>query len=718
MGGYPLERLKRVGLDKLREGPRAFEPASRDATLLGSVGQVDRIYLELFAKYRDGPVAPRRAPIDVDPETIAHDLKAAGYFLDATMMGACDLPRDAWAVVTAVDADQRHALVVLVEHGRPVESANAASAWIKNSDTLRSTMRALEIANVLAGYIRNLGWGAKSHAVSCSDVDIDRLVVRSGLGEWQRNRVVNPFLGDRFAAAIVTTVLPIAPDLPLAPRRLWDRGPAFWFGLAGAVPELERRDERRRPSHWSRYPMERIKTKDRPTTLIIDEEVPRVSKRAAFFERALRGDLGPKAQAERTRFAVKHPLTFAMRGMQASMVPMQDGPIAQTRAHGTDDADANARAVKALCYWMGVDLAGICAIPRYAWFSHKENGTPITPYHKNAIVILIDQGFETMEGASGDDWMSGSQSMRGYMRGAEITGIVAEHIRSLGYGARAQTNIDSDVLHIPLILRAGLGEMSRIGELVLNPYVGPRFKSAAITTDLPLTADKPIDFGLQDMCAKCNKCARECPCDAIPWGHKIMFNGYETWKPDVERCARYRLTNPKGAACGRCMKTCPYNHEGLLYHRFFLWLAIHIPALRGWIARLDDRIGNGRRNLVKKWWRDLEWHRDGYAVTPRGGTNARDINLMRKVDPSKQKLALYPADAMPVPNDTNPQIVDRKRALAAAAQIESPAEATRRRAQYGAMPSQYVARPPHAGGPRGPEVEAGRSGLAEPVTKR
>ena len=87
--------------------------------------------------------------------------------------------------------------------------------------------------------------------------------------------------------------------------------------------------------------------------------------------------------------------------------------------------------------------------------------------------------------------------------------------------------MDQDVLHIPIILEAGLGELSRIGELVLNPYVGPRFKSGVITTNLPLLPDKPIDFGLQDFCEKCTKCARECPCQAIPYGDKIMFNGYE-----------------------------------------------------------------------------------------------------------------------------------------------------------------------------------------------
>ena len=101
--------------------------------------------------------------------------------------------------------------------------------------------------------------------------------------------------------------------------------------------------------------------------------------------------------------------------------------------------------------------------------------------------------------------------MRAYFRAQVVACVVATHIRSLGYSARVHSVLDQDVLHIPLILNSGLGELSRIGELVLNPFVGPRFKSGIITTDMPLQADKPIDFGLQDFCGKCNKCARECP---------------------------------------------------------------------------------------------------------------------------------------------------------------------------------------------------------------
>jgi ferredoxin len=311
--------------------------------------------------------------------------------------------------------------------------------------------------------------------------------------------------------------------------------------------------------------------------------------------------------------------------------------------------------------------------------------------------MLIDQGYETMEGASGDDWMSGAQSMRGYLRGAEIAGLMGQMLREKGVPARAQTNADSEVLQIPLILWAGLGELSRIGELVLNPFVGPRFKSVVLTTDLPLIPDKPIDFGLQAFCGSCMKCARECPCDAIPFGDKVMFNGYEIWKPDVERCTRYRVTNPKGSACGRCMKTCPINKvvdaDGAYLTRIASWMGINAmflkPVMVPVATWLDDKLGNGMRNKMKKWWFDHEII-DGIAVDPPKGTNQRDIDPNRSVEPSTQKMAYYPAATMPSGTQKDPKPVDRKAALDVGKILETPSEARLRRQAGGKAPEHYL----------------------------
>ena len=188
--------------------------------------------------------------------------------------------------------------------------------------------------------------------------------------------------------------------------------------------------------------------------------------------------------------------------------------------------------------------------------------------------------------------------------------------------------------------------------------------------------DKPIDFGLQYFCSNCYKCARECPCDAIPHGEKVMFNGYEIWKPDVERCTRYRVTNPGGAACGRCMKTCPLNKvvgaDGALAHRLGNWLAIHVPWLRPLLVpvatRLDDRTGYGARNPAKKWWFDLE----------------------RSTAPRRDTVGYYPADTMPPPDATDPVPVNHKEAVGRSALLETPAAARRRLGTGEPGPKHYV----------------------------
>ncbi len=683
LGPYPLERLPRLA-DAGAEpssSPGRRPAEARTAGPHAATPAYDR-YLELFDRQRTGEVADR-APIPDDPVERANNLKSGLYFLDADMVGCGIIPEDAWLSAEESSARHRFAVVTLVAHSRTVGRDQPGDDWIDGTRQVNADLRAAELAVITAGYVRRLGFDAVAHTPTASDLDLDRVALQCGLVEAVGGELRAPFLDRGFALSVVSTDLELAADAPLARRGLLaslrsTRSLGWMLGRGGTRAGIGRLDGDHRPLHMGRYPMERITRVDEPTTLVIPEEIERVPVRAGGFPRAAHGDLGPKFQADVKVFAFKTPQAQAYVQQIGAMVPHQDGPVADEIAPGTTDPERNADALKALAYHLGGDMVGVCEVPEYAWYSHDGRGEEITPRHRYGVVILLDQGYETMEGASGDDWVSGAQSMRAYMRGAQIAGIMAEHLRSLGWSSRSHTNRDSEVLHIPLVLEAGLGEMSRIGELVLNPFVGPRFKSVVVTTDMPVTPDRQIDFGLQDFCQKCTKCARECPCGAIPFGDKIMFNGYETWKPDVEKCTKYRLGNLKGSACGRCMKTCPYNIEGVLSERMFLWAAIKLPFTRRWIARLDDRVGNGSINPIKKWWWDLEW-KDGRTIEPAKGTNARELDLNGGRIEDKQKIALYPPDVLPAGDNRGvPVKLDRKEAVRRGERAESPAAARAR----------------------------------------
>lgn len=143
-----------------------------------------------------------------------------------------------------------------------------------------------------------------------------------------------------------------------------------------------------------------------------------------------------------------------------------------------------------------------------------------------------------------------------------------------------------------------------MGDAIINPFLGPRFKAAVVTTDLPLAIDKPIDFGLQDFCQKCDKCAEHCPSQAISHGDKIMHNGYERWPLDVQKCTSMRVGNQHSAGCGTCVKVYPWNKPDTPLHRLVNWSLRNIPLSRGIAVKADDWLGYGKPEC--KWWLDLE----------------------------------------------------------------------------------------------------------------
>ena len=355
------------------------------------------------------------------------------------------------------------------------------------------------------------------------------------------------------------------------------------------------------------FPVHRLKRVDRPTTLILDDKVQRVDERESGFNKAARGDYGAVLKRERLRFVGKHPLSGALAQMQIFLRDIVDGLVAKQKAPIPDDPALLSRHIKEAAYFLRADAVGICKLPSYAVYTNSfPNGEAIELNHRYAIGILIDQDWRTSQATIGHDWISNSMSFMSYSASGFIACILADYIRRLGYPARAHHARNYQVVVPPILLWAGLGEMSRIGDCVLHPFLGPRFKAAVVTTDLPLLPDKPIDFGLQDLCSKCKKCARECPSGAIPFGDKEMYNGYEHWPTHIEKCTAMRVGNKRGSGCGTCIKVCPANKPYTLFHRAVGWTVRHSSLARSISVHADDLLGYGKPHPENKWWFDLE----------------------------------------------------------------------------------------------------------------
>jgi len=724
LGGYPLEKLKRTAEIDLNCVPHSIPVSFRKPDDPVSIINAMQDYQAMLDATRRGLIKKEVAEIPTNLLERANHLKAFGYYCDAAMVGCCEIPQSARletphinpdvdrlaeklatlqpkTLAAGIDvimaglrenmaapateiSDHTHAIVFLYDHPRAPKTGETGVDWIQDATEQRTCLRASETAVTLASYIRTLGYDARAHSMAASDVDLNLLTVAAGLAT---SDLVNPFVGTRYGVAVVTTTLPMAADCPLA--RAQAVPSSYKTGLGAHAKSKTNRDPYAIRSYVKGpHPFETLKRVDSPTTYIDAPNVARVPKRANLFARGLFGDMGKSVQdaTKNGNYVRKSAAAFAFRPSLGAFVLLQDGEAA-AKHPSTTDAQRNADNIKAALYYLGVDAVGLSACPDWTYYSHDAAGNEITPYHSNAISMIIDQGHETMEGASGDDWIACAQSMRAYLRFSLLGGVLAQHLRNLGYTARVHSVMDDEVLHPPLLLLSGLGEVSRIGEVILNPFLGPRLKSGVVTTNMPMTHDKPIDFGLQQFCKACNKCARECPSGAITAGPKLMFNGYEIWKSDSQKCTTYRVAQKNGAMCGRCMKTCPWNLEGLFAEAPFRNLAMRAPQAAKALAKLDDMVGNGEVNPVKKWWWDLEMVDDGaYRPSPHP-VNARSLQKDLDLKFEDQTLAVYPAPLAPPPY-AYPFPMDREAGIQAYAAMIPAAEHQKRRSA--GVPTEHV----------------------------
>lgn len=358
------------------------------------------------------------------------------------------------------------------------------------------------------------------------------------------------------------------------------------------------------------YPDHLLKRVGKPTTLA---EGPTERRDAAHHALAnnFNGTNGKLAQARAPQVTIEYPVARALTEMQHHINSYKEKelPVSPFKAEIPDDPTVLSRHIKSLGYFLGADLVGICKMPDSAYYTNDWNGNEIPTKFKYAIVLLCSKSNRSANASNGFDWIFDSISFQAYQRLAMQTETMASYIRLLGHESEASNMYTYLTLMPELILRAGLGEVSRLG-IVVNPFLGANYKSAAVLTNLELTPDEYIDFGLQDFCENCEICAEQCPSGALPKGKnkKAMYNGYETWKIDEKKCAVFDAMNTHGNVCGRCSKMCPWSRKDSSPAVFKDWdgsiEALHRDAL----ARMEEMAANNyveKEELTGKWWFDL-----------------------------------------------------------------------------------------------------------------
>ena len=274
-----------------------------------------------------------------------------------------------------------------------------------------------------------------------------------------------------------------------------------------------------------------------------------------------------------------------------------------------DDPAKITKSIKKIAKLLGASLVGVCELDRRWLYSHEYNlrtgehsPIDIPEEYKYAIVLGYEMNDRLirMSPAPTHEFAVGMA----YTRMAVVGSELAQFIRLIGYKAIPMGNDTAN--SIPIAIDAGLGELGRTGRLI-TPQYGPRVRLSKIFTNLPLVPDKPIEFGVWDFCRQCQKCAKNCPGQAISYGEPTdqpnnisNRGGILRWPTQAEKCLAWFAQN--GGDCSNCIRVCPFNKPPGILHEGVRWGIKHAPFLNPLFLKADDLLGYGQRARAEEFW--------------------------------------------------------------------------------------------------------------------
>lgn len=279
--------------------------------------------------------------------------------------------------------------------------------------------------------------------------------------------------------------------------------------------------------------------------------------------------------------------------------PSSEGGVEPERPRVEVPPDKATEIVKGFARYLGADLVGVCKTNPLWAYSHRgivfgdtqgEWGKEIPEPLPYAVVIATEMDLETT--MSAPHTPASIESERGYARGACVAIPLAQYFVEMGYQAAPQFAGAYDLAMVPLAVDAGLGELGRPGYLIAREF-GPRVRLFAVTTDMPLVPDEPVDLGAEAFCERCLKCAETCPSGSIPSGPRTVSNGILRWKLDEDSCFDYWAV--VGTGCSICMAICPFSRPNRSLHRLVRWVLRRSPLARAILPTVDNWV------YGKKW---------------------------------------------------------------------------------------------------------------------
>ena len=192
---------------------------------------------------------------------------------------------------------------------------------------------------------------------------------------------------------------------------------------------------------------------------------------------------------------------------------------------------------------IGIDNIGYIKVPSRLIFKDK------SILFDNAIILTMEMDKDAVDLAPSSETQEMSNIT--YDELGKKTNKLAEFLRENGFGAHASHPAGGVVMYPNLAQNAGLGYKGMHGMLI-TPEFGPRQRLSTIFTsiqNLPVNNDNEHSW-IPDFCAKCGKCIKNCPGNAI-----IQEKSPESGK------TRTKIIKDLCSGCTICMRECSFNRR-------------------------------------------------------------------------------------------------------------------------------------------------------------
>ena len=222
------------------------------------------------------------------------------------------------------------------------------------------------------------------------------------------------------------------------------------------------------------------------------------------------------------------------------------GPVADSRVE-VDDVESTTQGIKKKALELGAGVVGVTRLQP----SDLYDGVELD--YEFAICIGTPMDREEMQHVP--HARAAREVQRSYGEVAGVAIELAEYIRSMGWPAMAYGDPRStDLLQIPLAIRAGIGQLGKHGSMICREY-GSNFRLSTVVTHLPLKIDKPVDIAVDDLCVNCRRCTIDCPPSAIN-DEKQWVRGEHRWYVNFDKCVPYFSAT---YGCAICIEVCPWS---------------------------------------------------------------------------------------------------------------------------------------------------------------